>query len=196
LAFVLQERREATELAQVRASYDEALALLGAQPADDLLRARRRERLAGPAKGRRCAQGRDQEAQAEDRGAGPGRRHCAGGGKGPPYGPDDVRRVKQAMPNVSERRVCTTMSVPRSAVRGDGSDGTTSSGVRTRRLAISARASTRRHNFNVWLDRGEALHELARPHRPSSFLVGDREPRPYGIAGGAGNGKKATNAWP
>src|SRR4029078_5743965 len=29
----------------------------------------------------------------------------------------DVRRVKQAMPNVSERRVCAVISVPRSAVR-------------------------------------------------------------------------------
>src|SRR5262249_55182238 len=55
--------------------------------------------------------------QAEGRGAGPGRRHSAEGGEGPPYGPDDVWRVKQTMPNVSERRVCTTMSVPRSAVR-------------------------------------------------------------------------------
>src|SRR5215475_11663582 len=77
-----------------------------------------RECLAGAAEGRRGAQGRaDQEAQAEGRGTGLGPRHSAGGGEGPPYGPDDVRRVKQAMPSVSERRVCATTSVPRSAVR-------------------------------------------------------------------------------
>lgn len=39
LAFELQKRRGAAEVAQVRASYDEALALLGGEHADDLLRA-------------------------------------------------------------------------------------------------------------------------------------------------------------
>ena len=39
LAFGLQERRGAGEVAQVRASYDEALALLGGEQAEDVLRA-------------------------------------------------------------------------------------------------------------------------------------------------------------
>jgi hypothetical protein len=34
-----------------------------------------------------------------------------------PYGPDDVRRVKSEHMDVSERRVCGVLSVPRSAVR-------------------------------------------------------------------------------
>src|SRR5262249_62106653 len=48
--------------------------------------------------------GADQKAKGEGRGAGAGPRYPGGGGKGPPYGPEDVRRVKQAMPNVSEHR--------------------------------------------------------------------------------------------
>jgi len=34
-----------------------------------------------------------------------------------PYGPDDVRRAKGEAMDVSERRVCVILSVPRSAVR-------------------------------------------------------------------------------
>ena len=48
---------------------------------------------------------------------------------------------------------------------GDGSTGTTS-GVRIKRSAIPARANIGRHNFNVWLDRGGALHTLTRRSRP------------------------------
>jgi hypothetical protein len=36
---------------------------------------------------------------------------------GPPSGIATVRRVKQAMPSFSERRLSTTMRVPRSVVR-------------------------------------------------------------------------------
>jgi hypothetical protein len=40
-----------------------------------------------------------------------------GGGEGPPFGPDDVRRVRAAVLGVAERRVCGALMVPRSAVR-------------------------------------------------------------------------------
>src|SRR5262245_38520745 len=76
-----------------------------------------------------------------------------------PYTPEQNGIAERFFRSLKEECVCEhsfPSFVKPAAPCGDGSGGTTSS-VRTRRLAISARASTGRNNFNVWLDRGGAL---------------------------------------
>lgn len=54
----------------------------------------------------------DQAAEAEGRRAGVGPGPPEDGQPPPPYGPDDVRRVKEAHVDVSERRVCGVLGAP------------------------------------------------------------------------------------
>lgn len=82
------------------------------------LPARGRECPPDPPEGRRGPKGRpDQAPQAEGGGTRPGPRHPQGGDAGPPFRPEDVRRVKATMPSVSARRCCRVLHVPRSALR-------------------------------------------------------------------------------
>src|SRR5262249_10572746 len=76
------------------------------------------ECVAGTPQGRGRLEGRaDQEAQAEGRRVGPRPRCAEGGEQRPPFSGDDVRRVRQARPQVSERRACRILAVARSGVR-------------------------------------------------------------------------------
>src|SRR4030095_9496480 len=79
---------------------------------------RGRERAPGAPQGRGRSEGRtDQEAQAEGRRARPRSRHSEGGEQGPPFCPEDVGRVRAALPGVSERRGCRVLAVARSVMR-------------------------------------------------------------------------------
>ena len=75
------------------------------------------ERAPQPPARRRGREGRaDQEAETDDRGSRPRQRYITGGIEALPFGPEDIRRVRGTLPDVSERRSCQVLGVSRAGL--------------------------------------------------------------------------------